>query len=68
MLFRSLISIDEIIANNYNLDFCGFPHLEEEILNPYEFIDNYINTRKEISENIDNLLNDIITTMQKNND
>ena len=42
--------------------------MEEEILNPYEFIDNYINTRKEISENIDNLLNDIITTMQKNND
>ncbi len=63
-----LISIDEIIANNYNLDFCGFPHEEEEILNPYDFMNNYINTRKEISENIDNLLNDIITTMQKNND
>ena len=60
-----LISIDEVIANNYNLDFCGFPHEEEEILNPYDFIDNYINERKAISENIDNLLHEIQTIIKR---
>ena len=60
-----LISIDEIKANNYNLDFCGFPHEEEEILNPYEFINNYMTERKEISENINNLLQEIQTIMKK---
>ena len=38
---------------------------EEEILNPYEFINNYMTERKEISENINNLLQEIQTIMKK---
>ena len=38
---------------------------QEEILNPYDFIDNYINERKVISENIDNLLHEIQTIMKR---
>ena len=31
----------------------------------YDFIDNYINERKAISENIDNLLHEIQTIMKR---
>ena len=27
-------SVEEIIAKNYNIDLCGYPHEEEEILPP----------------------------------
>lgn len=60
-----LVKIDEIIANNYNLDFCGFPHEEEEILDPYEFITNYSNMRKSITDNINNLLAEIETEIKR---
>lgn len=61
----NIISIDKIIANNYNLDFCGFPHEEEEILNPFEFMENYKLERQEITENINNLLNTIEEVMKR---
>ena len=61
----SLISIDEIVANNYNLDFCGFPHEEEEILNPFEFMENYKLERQEITKNINDLLNTIEEVMKR---
>ena len=34
-------SIDEIKEKNYNIDLCGYPHEEEEILPPKELIQQY---------------------------
>ena len=60
-----LININEIIANGYNLDFCGFPHKDEEILPPDEFMANYMSERKTITDNIDSILSEITNIMQK---
>lgn len=54
-----LFSIDEIINNDYNLDLCGFPHEEEEILPPDELIANYQKERAELEEKIDSTLAEI---------
>lgn len=43
----------------YNLDQCGFPHEEEEILEPKQLISQYQAKRAELNENIDNILADI---------
>lgn len=40
-------SIDEIISLNYNMDLCGYPHEEEEILPPKNLLKN-IKTRESI--------------------
>lgn len=34
-------TIEEIKASNYNLDLCGYPHIEEEILEPDVLISQY---------------------------
>ena len=54
-----LYSIDEIIDNNYNLDLCGFPHEDEEILPPNELIENYQKERAELEAKIDKTLAEI---------
>lgn len=52
-------SINEIIENNYNLDLCGFPHEENEILPPDELIENYQNERARLNAEIDDTLKEI---------
>ncbi len=54
-----LVGIDEIIANNYNLDFCGFPHESEEVLPPEELISQYQTKKAETNAQIENLLLEI---------
>lgn len=49
-------SIDEIKERNYNLDLCGYPYEEEEILPPLELIENYQKQRVELDKNIDKIL------------
>lgn len=49
-------SIDEIKERNYNLDLCGYPYEEEEILPPLELIENYQKQRAELDKNIDKIL------------
>ena len=46
-------TIDEIKTDNYNLDRCGYPHEDEEILPPDELIANYRNERKAMDERVD---------------
>lgn len=46
-------TIDELIENNYNLDLCGYPHEEEEILSPKELIENYQAERTKLNKEID---------------
>ena len=49
----------EIIERQYNLDLCGFPHEEEEILPPDELIATYQQKRTALNADIDRILADI---------
>lgn len=49
----------ELKARNFNLDLCGYPTIEEEILEPKELIDQYQAKRTELNANIDSILADI---------
>lgn len=52
-------SKEEIINRNYNLDLCGYPHEEEEILAPKELIQQYQEKRASLNADIDRVLGDI---------
>ena len=49
-------SAEEIVARNYNLDLCGYPHEEEEILPPKELIQQYQKKRASLNADIDRIL------------
>ncbi len=49
-------TIDEIKARNYNIDLCGYPHEEKEILPPYELIHTYQEKRASLNADIDRIL------------
>ncbi len=51
--------IDEIIASNYNIDLCGYPHEEEEILPPKKLIKKYKDDRANNNLGIDKILKEI---------
>jgi type I restriction enzyme M protein len=50
------VSVEEIIAAGYNLDFCGFPYETVEILPPDEFIAQYRNEKAVLTERIESIL------------
>jgi type I restriction enzyme M protein len=50
---------DEISELNYNIDLCGFPHEEEEILPPRELIQQYQEQRASLNADIDRILEQI---------
>ena len=52
-------TLDEIIELEYNLDQCGIPQIEEEILPPDELIRNYYQERKQLEQKIDDTLDEI---------
>ena len=52
-------TVDEIIARNYDIDLCGYPHEEEEILPPKELIQQYQEKRASLNANIDRVLEQI---------
>ena len=47
---------EEIAARNYNIDRCGYPHEEEEILPPKELIQQYQEKRASLNADIDRIL------------
>ena len=59
-------TIDEIAAGGYNLDLCGFPHEEEEILEPMELIQKYQEQRKSLNDDIDKILARITAKLEDN--
>ncbi|MDR2869915.1 MAG: type I restriction-modification system subunit M [Deferribacteraceae bacterium] len=61
-----LYSIKEIIERNFNIDLCGFPHEEEEILPPHELIQQYQEKRASLNADIDRILADIERILGKN--
>lgn len=50
---------EEIAARNYNIDLCGYPHEEEEILPPKELIQQYQEKRASLNADIDRILTQI---------
>lgn len=57
------VPVEDIIAAEYNLDFCGFPHETEEILPPDEFIAQYRNEKAILTERIESILEKIQTAL-----
>ena len=52
-------SAKELADRNYNIDLCGFPHEEEEILPPRELIQQYQEKRASLNTDIDRILSEI---------
>lgn len=57
---------EEIAGDSYNLDLCGFPHEEEEILEPLELIAKYQKERAELNKKIDSVLAEITRMLEEN--
>lgn len=49
----------ELADRNYNIDLCGYPHEEEEILPPKELIQQYQEKRASLNADIDRILAEI---------
>lgn len=58
----------EIAANGYNLDLCGYPHEEEEILPPLELIHEYQEKRASLNAEIDRVLDAIVAKLPHGDD
>ena len=43
----------------FNFDQCGYPHIEEEILDPMDLIQRYQEQRSSLNAEIDRVLTDI---------
>ena len=59
-------TVDEIAANGYNIDLCGFPHEEEEILDPMDLINQYQEKRASLNAKIDHVLEKITSMLGGN--
>lgn len=59
-------TVDEIVANGYNIDLCGFPHEEEEILDPMDLINQYQEKRASLNAEIDHVLEKITSMLGGN--
>ena len=56
-------SLQEIIDKNFNIDLCGYPQIEEEVLDPKNTIINYHEKRTILNDKIDNILVEISTLL-----
>jgi type I restriction enzyme M protein len=52
-------TVQELAERNYNIDLCGFPHEEEEILPPRDLIQQYQEKRASLNADIDRILAEI---------
>ena len=50
----------------YNLDQCGYPHVEEEILAPMDLIQRYQEERSSLNAEIDRVLSEIMEKLKGN--
>lgn len=53
----------ELSDRNYNIDLCGYPHEEEEILPPKELIQQYQEKRASLNADIDRILAEITSIL-----
>lgn len=56
-------TLKEIQERGYNIDLCGFPQVEEVVLDPKATIVNYHERRQALNDKIDNVLNQISTLL-----
>lgn len=56
-------TVEELIGREYNIDLCGFPHEEEEILPPKELIQQYQEKRASLNADIDRILEQITSIL-----
>jgi len=56
---------EQLIETNYNLDLCGYPHIEEEILDPHDLILQYQEKRAGLNATIDTVLDKITHLLEK---
>lgn len=59
-------TVEEIVANDYNIDLCGYPHEEEEILDPMDLINQYQEKRASLNAEIDHVLEKITSLLGGN--
>lgn len=59
-------SVDEIANRNYDIDLCGYPHEEEEILEPKDLIEQYQEKRASLNAKIDKVINEISELLNLN--
>ena len=52
-------TVKELAERNYNIDLCGYPHEEEEILPPQDLIRQYQEKRASLNADIDRILAEI---------
>ncbi|WP_026759370.1 type I restriction-modification system subunit M [Selenomonas ruminantium] len=57
-------TVQEIAENDYNIDLCGFPHEEEEIIPPMDLINQYQEKRASLNAEIDHILDKIMAIME----
>ena len=58
-------SAEEIVAGDYNLDLCGYPVEEKEILSPEETMHNFVQRREELDRQMDEKLEAIRRLLQE---
>lgn len=58
-------TVEEIAANGYNLDLCGFPHEVEKVLPPRELMHLYHQQRASLNASMDRLLAQIEALLPK---
>lgn len=56
-------TVAELAELNYNIDLCGYPHEEEEILAPQDLIKNYREKRASLDADIDRVLGEIMALL-----
>lgn len=56
-------TVEELAELNYNIDLCGYPHEEEEILAPQDLIKNYREKRASLDADIDRVLGEIMALL-----
>ncbi len=61
-------TVKELEDKNYNIDLCGYPHEEEEILPPMELIRQYQEKRASYNADIDRILGEITSILGVNID
>lgn len=57
-------SVKEIADLDYNIDLCGYPYEEEEILEPQELIRQYREHRSVLQADMDKILDEIMTMLE----
>ena len=61
----AVYAVQDILANDANLDLCGFPHEEEEILPPAELIARYQSERRRLNALVDDKLARILAALEQ---